>query len=345
MIEQNLSFLNEMGFTKIQINIYEYLLKNKFGTINDIKNQLNYSYTQVYSNLLYLEKKNLIESSSESKPKLFIRKNPKISLTELLNKRFEDFNENVKNLDENLKIQESKFGRCVKDISFYHYSDTLLGVNYLSELIENAKNEIILTSLPSSLLKRLEQSLYDAYLRGISIKMYFSLADFEATPTYFEEITNILRRIRIEITQTEQKTCRVIRYNDEIVNMGNLFIDDIYLNSIVFQEDEIFHFDGLIEPNVVKEAKKYLEPPVKTVIKRITIEYPKSIQNILDVIRENKSIKTRDLSSKSKLGGAKLREILEFLISQGIIEETAIKEGKAGRPKRVYSLIEKNISS
>ncbi|MHA2180381.1 MAG: helix-turn-helix domain-containing protein [Promethearchaeota archaeon] len=345
MIAQNISFLNEIGFTKIQINIYEYLLKNKFGTINDIKNELNYSYTQVYSNLLYLEKKNLIESSTESKPKLFIRRNPKISLTELLNTRFNDINENIKNLDENLKIQESKYGRCVKDVSFYHYSDTLLGVNNLSELIENSKNEIIFTSLPPSLLKRLEQYLYDAYLRGISIKMYFSLADFESMPNYFEEITNILRRIRIEITQTEQKTCRVIRYNDEIVNMGNVFIDDVYLNSIVFQEDKIFHFDGLIEPNVVKNAKQYLEPPVKTVIKRITVEYPKPIQNILNIIRENESIKTRDLSSMTKLGGAKLREILEFLINQGIVEETSIKEGKSGRPKRVYSLIEKNISS
>ena len=44
-----------MGFSDIQINIYKYLLIHKYGTINDIKNELNYSYTQVYHNLQFLE--------------------------------------------------------------------------------------------------------------------------------------------------------------------------------------------------------------------------------------------------------------------------------------------------
>ena len=117
--------------------------------------------------------------------------------------KYRNLKDTVIKLDEELKIQESKFGRCVKDVSFYIYPDVLLGVNNLSELIEAAKEEIILTSLPPSLLKRLESSLYEAYLKGIVIKMYFSLADFENYPKYFEEITNILRRIRIEIIQTD----------------------------------------------------------------------------------------------------------------------------------------------
>jgi sugar-specific transcriptional regulator TrmB len=339
MIATYLSFLNEIGFTNIQINIYKFLLRNKFGNVNDIKNELNYSYTQVYHNLLFLEEKGLIESSSDSKPKLYIRINPKMALTELLNNRYNDFQEDIKRIDEELKIQESKFGRCVRDVNFYHYSDTILGVNNLIELIENAKEEIIITSLPPSLLKRFESSLYEAYMNGVAVKMYFSQADFEAIPDYFEEITNILRRIRIEIIQTEQKTCRVVRYNDEIVNSGNIFIDNIYLNSIVFREDEIFQFDGFVEPNVIKNSKKYLEPPIKTIIKRIKIEYPEPVQNILNIIRGDSNIKTRDLSSKSKIGGAKLREILKFLVNQGIIEETIIKGEKAGRPKRLYSIV------
>lgn len=339
LIDQFTLLLNEMDFSDIQINIYRYLLNNKYGTINDIRNELNYSYAQVYNALLYLEDKNLIDSSSNSKPKLYLRKNPKIALTDLLDVKYMNLKDAVIKLDEELKIQESKFGRCVKDVSFYIYPDVLLGVNNLSELIEAAKEEIILTSLPPSLLKRLESSLYEAYLKGLVIKMYFSLADFENYPKYFEEITNILRRIRIEIIQTEQKTCRVIRYNDEIVNMGNVFIDNMYLNSVTFQEDEVFHFDGMVEPNVIKNAKKYLEPPVKTIIKRIQIEYPEPIQNVLSIIRENQVIKTRDLSSKSKIGGAKLREILEFLVNQGIVEESIIKDNKAGRPKREYSII------
>jgi predicted transcriptional regulator len=152
-----------------------------------------------------------------------------------------------------------------------------------------------------------------------------------------EIITDILKRIRVEIIQTEQKTCQVIRYNDDIVNMGNILLDENYLNSIVFKEDEVFHIDGFRGP-FAKQAKDYLE--VLNVVKRLEIEYPESIQKVLNTIKENKSIKTRDLSSISKIGGAKLREILNFLINQGILQEKVIKEDKAGRPKREYTLVD-----
>ncbi|MHA2326181.1 MAG: hypothetical protein ACXACB_12315, partial [Promethearchaeota archaeon] len=178
--------------------------------------------------------------------------------------------------------------------------------------------------------------------RGIRIKIYFSLLDFENITNYLETITDILRRIRVDIIQTEQKTCQVIRYNDNIVNMGNILIDENYLNSIIFKEDEVYHIDGFRSP-VAKEAKGYLE--VLTIVKRIEIEYPEPIQEVLDVINENVDIKTRDLSSRSRIGGSKLREILEYLIREGLIEEKVITGEKAGRPKRVYSLTEKNISS
>ncbi len=68
----------------------------------------------------------------------------------------------------------------------------------------------------------------------------------------------------------------------------------------------------------------------------------------MNIIAENVGSVCGGRSSKispPRIGGAKLREILEFLISQELIEETAIKEDKVGRPKRVYSIIEKNISS
>ncbi|MHA2392482.1 MAG: helix-turn-helix domain-containing protein [Promethearchaeota archaeon] len=339
---QYISFLNEMGFSDIQIDIYKYLLTHKLGTINDIKTELNYSYTQVYHNLLYLEKKNLIESSSDSKPKLFIRKNPKIALTELLNRRYDKFKENLDKLDNELKIQESKYGRCVKDISFYHYSDINLAVENLYELIENTHKEIVMTSLPPALLKKLEPSLYGAFIRGVKITLYFSLLDFEVISSYIDIITSILRRIRIELIQTEQMTCQVIRYNDDIVNMGNILLDEDYLNSIIFKENDIFHIDGFRGP-FAKQAKDYLK--VLTVIKRLEIEYPEPIQRVLELIKETKNIKTRDLGSMSKMGGAKIRGILDFLINEGIIEEKVIKEEKAGRPKRLYSIKEKYISS
>jgi len=336
MISKLISFLNEMGFSDIQINIYKYLITHKYGTINDIKNELNYSYTQVYHNLLFLEKNALIESSNDSKPKVFVRKSPKIALTELINQKFNNFKDDVIKLDEELKAQESKFGRCIRDITFYHYSDINLAIENFYDLIENTQKEIVLTSLPPILLKKLEPSLYDAFMRGIKILFFFSPLDFEIISNYLEIITDILKRIRVEIIQTEQRTCQVIRYNDDIVNMGNILLDENYLNSIVFKEDDVFHVDGFRGP-FAKQAKDYLQ--VLKVTKRLEIEYPEPILKVLNIIKENKTIKTRDLSSISKIGGAKLREILNFLIDQCILQEIVIKEDKAGRPKREYSLI------
>jgi len=193
-----------------------------------------------------------------------------------------------------------------------------------------------MSSLPPSVLKKLEPALYQAFMRGVHIKLYFSDLDFETHTNYFEEITHILKRIGVYIIQTEEKTCQLIRYNDEIVNMGNLLIDENYLNSIIFKEDTAFHIDGFRGP-FAKQAKKMLE--IKTIKNEIKIVYPKPIKKILEAIKETNMIKTRDLSSKSKIGGAKLKKILSFLINEGLIEETVLKGEKAGRPKRVYSII------
>ncbi|MFW9781738.1 MAG: helix-turn-helix domain-containing protein [Candidatus Heimdallarchaeota archaeon] len=342
MIAQYISFLYEIGFSEIQIEIYKYLLAHKSGTINDIKTELNFSYTQVYHNLLYLEEKELVESSSDTKPKVFIRKNPKIALTALLNKRYDNFKENVEKLDDELKIQDSKYGRCLKDISFFHYSDLNLAIENFYELIENTQREIVMTSLPPSLLKKLEPSLYDAFMRGVRITLYFSLLDFEVISSYMDIITTILKRIRIELIQTEQMTCQVIRYNDDIVNMGNILLDEDYLNSIIFKENDIYHIDGFRGP-FARQAKDYLK--VLTVIKRLEIEYPEPIKRVLELIKETKTIKTRDIGKLSKMGGVKIRGILDFLINEGIIKETVKKEDKVGRPRRLYSINEQYISS
>ncbi|MFX1500724.1 MAG: helix-turn-helix domain-containing protein [Promethearchaeota archaeon] len=337
MFSQILSFLNEMGFSDIQIDIYKYLLLHKFATINDIKTRLNYSYTQVYHNLLYLEEKKLVESSSDSKPKIYSRISPKIALNNLLDIKFNNFKRKIDKIDEELKIQDSKSGQCLREISFYHYSNVNLAYENFYNLFESTQKEIIMTSLPPSLLKRLEPSLYESYKRGIKIRIYFSLTDFEIITNYLEVITDILKRIRVELIQTEQRTCQVIKYNDDIVNMGNILLDENYLNSIIFKEDFIFHIDGFQGP-FAKQAKNYLE--ILKIIKRIEIEYPEPIKKILNTIRETETIKTRDLSSKSKIGGSKLRDILEFLIDKGLIEEKTIKGEQAGRPKKIYSIIE-----
>lgn len=328
-------FLNEIGLTDIQIKIYHYLLTHKFGTINDIKRDLNYSYTQVHHNLMILEEKGLIESS-DSKPRIYIKINPRIALTELINKKFNAFQENINKLDEELKIQESAMGRCIRDVSFYHYSNLSLAFENYYILIEDTLHEIIMSSLPISFLKRLEPALYQAFMRGVQIRLYFSDLDFEKYPNYLEEITNTLKRTGTEIIQTKERTCQLIRFNDEIVNMGNMLIDEDYLNSIIFKEDEVFHFDGFRGP-FAKQAKMMLE--IKTVEKRIKIGYPRSFKEVLGVIDERNMIKTRDLSKSSGIGGTRLKEILNFLVREGVIKEHIKSEG-VGRPGIYYSIVE-----
>jgi len=329
------SFLNEIGLTDIQIKIYNYLLTHKFGTINNIKRDLNYSYTQVHHNLMILEEIGLIESS-DSKPRIYLKINPKIALTELINKKFNAFQEKINKLDEELKIQESVMGRCVRDISFYYYSNLSLAFENYYILIENTLHEIIMSSLPISFLKRLEPALYQAFMRGVQIKLYFSDLDFEKYPSYLEEVTNTLKRTGTELIQTKEKTCQLIRFNDEIVNMGNILIDEDYLNSVIFKEDDVFQVDGFRGP-FAKQAKKMLE--IKTVEKRIKIGYPRSFKEVLGVIDERNMIKTRDLSKSSGIGGTKLKEILNFLVREGVIKEHIKSEG-VGRPGIYYSTVD-----
>jgi len=91
-------------------------------------------------------------------------------------------------------------------------------------------------------------------------------------------------------------------------------------------------------PNMAISVRKMFD--AKTCIKSVEIN-PDPIQNVLDLIKDQDNIKTRELSIKSKISGAKLREILKFLNNEGLIKEEIIKSEKAGRPKRVYSIINK----
>ncbi|MFW9827057.1 MAG: hypothetical protein ACFFEY_05485 [Candidatus Thorarchaeota archaeon] len=194
-----------------------------------------------------------------------------------------------------------------------------------------------MSSLPPSLLKKLERALNRAFLKGIKIKLYFSKLDFESIDNYFGLITDILKDIKIEIIETHEKTCRFVMFNDLIVNEGVILVD-YYFNSVLFVEDSYFHFNGFYIPNMAMSVKKMFN--AKTCIKSVEIN-PDPIQGILGIIKNQEKIKTRELSIKSKLSGAKVREILEFLINEGLIKEEIIKSEKAGRPKYLYSIASK----
>ncbi|MFX0034521.1 MAG: helix-turn-helix domain-containing protein [Candidatus Hermodarchaeota archaeon] len=330
----NLDFLNEFGLSDIQIKIYDYLLNNHFGSIGQIKNDLDYSYAVVRDNLRYLENNGFI-TASDGKPKMYFRSNPKIILTEILKKKNNTILERIHKLEEGIQALESVKGICTRNITFYHHSDINIGLEYIYELIDKAESEIILSSLPPSLLKKLERGLNRAFLNGIKIKLYYSKLDFESIDNYFGYITDILKNIKVEIIETNEKACRLVRFNDLIVNEGVILID-YYFNSVLFIDDSYFHFNGFYMPNMAISVRKMFD--AKTCIKSIEIN-PDPIQNILDIIKNQEKVKTRELVIKSKISGAKLREILEFLVKERVIKEEIIKREKAGRPKHVYSII------
>ncbi len=330
----NLGFLQEFGYSEIQIKLYEYLLKNRFGSIENIRRDLNYSYAQVRDNLKYLEREKLI-TSSEGKPKNYFRINPKIALTEKLKKTTDKILNKIENLEEDIVAEESNQGICVRNITFYHHSDITIGLEYIFEIIEKAEKQIILSSLPPLLLKKLERALYRAFLKGIKVTIYFSKLDFDSGDTYFGYITDLLKNIGAEIVETSEKTCRFVRFNDLIVNEGIILVD-YYFNSVLFLDDDYFHFNGFYMPNMAESVINMLE--AKTVIKSVEIN-PNPIQNILDLIKNKPKIKTRELGIQTKLTGSMLREILDYLIKEKLIKEQII-QGEIGRPKRVYSIIE-----
>lgn len=330
----DLGFLHEFGINDLQIKIYEFLIENRFGNINQIKNALNFSYTQVRDNLNQLEKVGLI-ISSDGKPKSYIRVNPDVALTKMLKERTKAIVEQIDTLKEEILIEESKQGICTRNITFYHHSNLTTGIEHLYNLINQAENQIIVSSIPPMLLTKLEKALYNAFLKGVKIKIFFSKLDFEKDLNYFEYVTEILKNIEAIIIETDEKTCRFVRYNDLIVNEGIILIDD-FLNSILFLDNNCFHFNGFFAPDFVKNSFKMLE--AKTIIKAIEIN-PDPIQNVLDIVKSKPEIKTRELGIQSNLAGTKLREILNYLIKENLIKEEVIK-GNVGRPKRVYSLIE-----
>ncbi len=332
----NLTFLNEFGLSDVQIRIYDYLLNNRFGNINQIRKEINHSYAVIRDNLRHLEKKGLI-TSSDGKPKLYFRSNPKLALTEILKEKNNKILEEIDKLDENIQALESMKGVCTRNITFYHHSDIIIGLEHLYNLIDLAEKEIILSSLPPSLLKKLERALNRAFLKGIKIELYFSKLDFESIDNYFGLITDILKDIKIEVIENNEKTCRFVRFNDLIVNEGVILVD-YYFNSVLFVDDSYFHFNGFYMPDMAMSVKKMFD--AKTCIKSVEIT-PDPIQGILDIIKNQEKVKTRELSIKSKLSGARVREILEFLINEGLIKEEKIKSEKAGRPKYLYSIASK----
>ena len=283
-----------------------------------------------------MEKKGLILASPASKPKTFSIVNPKKSIADIIDERSKALHETIDKLDEAIRIKHEVRGRCAKDVSFYHYSDIDLAIGKIIALIEAAKKEIVMSAIPPSMIRRIEPSLRKAFLKGLPITLYFSLLDYEEVPDYLDQILNTVKKIRISIVETKERTSQSILYNDAIVNLGDLLVDGANLCAIVFHDDRVYHVNGFYGPLYVSQAKKLLE--VKTVLKNIK-EDPEPIRAVIEAIDSHGGeAKTRDIGNASGLSGENLRKVLDYLLQQGTIKEEIIQGNGAGRPKKVYYL-------
>lgn len=337
MIQDNLQFkffLNELGLSDIQTDIYRYLILQNSSSINQLKDNLNLSYSQTINNLNLLKKKGLV-SSGNVKPKIFHLIDPKTTLQQLVEKKNTYYSDHIERIEEEIKISESKKGVCMKDIPHYYYSDIGLGIEKFYRLIRNAKEKIILSSLPLQFIKKLEPALKESFIKGIKIEIYYSILDYDSQINYLDEITNIFKRIRVNIVEIKEKTCQRVGFNNNIINNGYILIDKGFFNSIGFMENKIFYTQGFYSENIVSQMVNMFH--LKTIIKQVELKFPEIYERIIRIIEENENpLKTRDLSKLTGVGGTKLKEILKFLKNEGIIEEI-IKISSKGRPGIYYS--------
>jgi sugar-specific transcriptional regulator TrmB len=338
MINQNKikMFFENIGLNDIQTEIYYHLLFNKSDTtINEIKEAIDLSYAQVHFNLHVLEEKELIRSS-ESKPKQFFTLNPQISLARIVDKKVNEYNSFIDEIEERMMISESQKGVCTKDIYHYHYTDLDLAIERFYSLIQQSGNEITITTLPPFFLKKIEPFLRNAFKRGVKITFYYSDLDYSSSQNYLDEISEIFKRLRITLIQVEEKISHSIIYNDMVVNNGHILIDEGLFNAICFKEDTIFFTEGFYGKGIVQQLRHLFK--IKTIKKELEIQYPESFKRVLEVIEEKGRIKTRDISLETGISGTKLKEILDFLMKENKIVETIDNSG-VGRPGAYYSII------
>lgn len=331
---QHKELLEQLGLTDIQADIYYYLLTTKCSTINVLKEALGLSYAQVYNNLQSLLEQNLI-GATDSKPIEFYKINPKIALSKIIDKKVNKFNSCIEEMEEKIKISESQQGVCTKDIYHYHFTDLNLAIEKLYDLIKRSKNEITITTLPPDFLKRIEPFLRDAFKRGVKIMFYYSNLDYTSSLNYLDEVSEIFKRLRITLVKVKEKIAHQIVFNNMIVNNGHILIDDGFFNSISFKEDKVFFTEGFYGAGIVQQLRHLFK--LKTVEKELEIIYPEAYQQVLEIIEQREPIKTRDISFETGISGAKLKEILTFLMEEHKIEEQ-IENSGVGRPGAYYSL-------
>ena len=152
--------LKELGFNSYEAKVYVALLKKYPATGYEVAQLADIPQSRAYDTLKALENEKIVTSSGE-KPQTFTPVKPKE-----LTKRFR------RKVEANLEFLEKKLPDVKVD-----YNEPIHSVsgenqirNKIIEIIKSAKQEIYL-EIWSYDFKYLEQYLFDAYNRGLEIKI------------------------------------------------------------------------------------------------------------------------------------------------------------------------------
>lgn len=159
-MEDVIESLKDIGFNSYEAKVYIALLKKYPATGYEVSQLANIPQSRAYDTLKVLEKEKIVVANN-NKPVTYTPIKP----TELTKRFKRKINSTLEYLDKNLPSVKEDYTEPVLSIS---------GAAYIREkvieIIENAKSEIYL-EIWSQDFKFIEQSLFEAYNRGVEIKI------------------------------------------------------------------------------------------------------------------------------------------------------------------------------
>ena len=256
--------LKELGFNSYEAKVYVALLKKYPATGYEVAQLADIPQSRAYDTLKTLENEKIVTSSGE-KPQTFTPVKPKE-----LTKRFR------RKVEANLEFLEKKLPDVKVD-----YNEPIHSVsgenqirNKIIEIIKSAKQEIYL-EIWSYDFKYLEQYLFDAYNRGLEIKIV-GYDNFQCTfGTIFKhrngrEIERTLggRKIFLLVDDNEglfgssEEKVTWTKNSDIIMLIKEFIVHDMYLLDIEYNfPEQLKYFYGIglkrLKDKVLGKNSKY----------------------------------------------------------------------------------------
>ena len=347
-LHKQLEPLYENGFDSEMVIVYMALLKLGKATTKEIllkiQDQLNISYHQIYYILKKLKKQETIEIQ-QGIEKNYTPINPSIILERFRHAKIEKLNTLEQILTEDYARTTSDFGLCTIQTNQFHFSSIEMGIKIIEDkFMKDCQKSIIFIATPPFIFKRLKIGIIDAYTRGISIEVQYSNRDFEELPDYIKSITPYIQKCNLCINKRQYRTYEAISIDDAYTRVGQMLIDGSILVNYPYyiakkNELVIDHGIDLISgfyhaPSIIKQILKSLHlNPIAQQIHFV----PPIEANLLEILHDRSPIQRSELSTKLKISGHQLKELITRLVKEGKISIVSHSQQK-GRPKELVQL-------